>query len=189
MVAGGSGSGSWLEGDCLAGELFELADKGALAALGVDAGFVIAGAEVVVAGGWIVELQRRQPSGRRNPRPACAPVACYREAHNSPGPGRPAGATGCSATWPGWAGSSAWASFRPGASRSHGAPAWTIRPPVAILLVGAGNHEKGGESGFWLTGEYGADALRGAWNYVGIYSPAGAIPAVASPLALLRHIG
>ena len=53
---------------------------------------------------------------------------------------------------------------------------------MAILLVGAGNHEKGGKSGFWLTGEYGADALRGAWNYVGIYSPAGAIPAVASPL-------
>ena len=77
---------------------------------------------------------------------------------------------------------SAWASLRPGASRSRGAPAWTRRPPVAILLVGAGNHEKGGGSGFWLTGEYGADALRGAWNYVGIYSPAGAIPAVASPL-------
>lgn len=31
------GSGGWLEGDFLAGELFELADEGALAALGADA--------------------------------------------------------------------------------------------------------------------------------------------------------
>jgi hypothetical protein len=33
----GSWSGGWLEGDFLAGELFELADEGALAALGADA--------------------------------------------------------------------------------------------------------------------------------------------------------
>jgi hypothetical protein len=33
----GSWSGGWLEGDGLAGELFELADEGALAALAVEA--------------------------------------------------------------------------------------------------------------------------------------------------------
>jgi hypothetical protein len=36
--------------DLAAGELFELADEVALAALLIDPGFVVAGAEVVVAG-------------------------------------------------------------------------------------------------------------------------------------------